>query len=171
MHYLTVHYLLVFAAFIVALIAAFQWLIAPRINLLALALALFFLSLLTGCSDLVKGIRQSNDNDPAVKPAPIVAVGTNFTNSAVEILQDYKDYKNGNTGWLYTLEKGIHAYQTVVKDVADAKTALKPFVDSKGQPFLDRLMLLLQKKPDVPIETKMAALGKLADSVAADKGP
>jgi hypothetical protein len=121
-----------------------------------------------------EGVRQSNNDDPSTRPAtdaPIAVVGKDFVNSAVEILSDYKDYKNGNTGWLYTLEKGLHAYSTVTSSVSDAKAALKPFVDSKGQPFLDRLMLLLQKKPDVPLATKMAALAHLAGNVAADPGP
>jgi hypothetical protein len=126
------------------------------------------------CSDFVEGVRQSNNDAPVAAPAapaPISQVGNDFVNSAVEILSDYKDYQNGNTGWLYTLEKGLHAYSTVAGSVADAKAALQPFIASKGSPVLDRLMALLQKKPDVPLSTKMAALAGLADSVAADKGP
>jgi hypothetical protein len=119
---------------------------------------------LTGCA-------TTSTNQPPATDAPIAVVGNNFVNDAVEVLQDYKDFKSGNTGWLYTLEKGLHAYGSVTKSVADAKLALQPFVDSKGQPFLDRLMLLLKKKPDVPLETKMAALAQLSDHVAAGKGP
>jgi hypothetical protein len=172
MHYLTVHNLILVVAFAVAVCSFFMDL--RQLKLLALAFALFLLSLLvTGCG-FAAGIQQSNNNNPANKPAataPVAVVGSAFVNDAVEILDDYKNFKNGNTGWLYTLEKGLHAYQTVVKDVADAKEALKPFADSKGQPFVDRLLALLKKQPDVPIATKMAALGQLTESVAGDKGP
>jgi|GEM_PF-4662130 len=143
-------------------------------KLLLVTCHLSLVTLFAGCSFL-EGIRQSNNNDPANSPAataaPVAVVGEDFRQTAVEILTDYKDYKNGDTGWLYTLEKGLHAYSTVTASVADAKAALKPFIDSKGQPYLDRLMLLLKGKPAVPLATKMAALATLSDHVAADKGP
>lgn len=131
---------------------------------LIFAVVAFAFSQMGGCA-------TTTTRPPPATTAPVAVVGNNFVNDAVEVLEDYKDFKSGNTGWLYTLEKGLHAYGSISASVADAKVALKPFVDSKGQPFLDRLMLLLKKKPDVPLETKMAALAELSDHVAANKGP
>lgn len=122
---------------------------------------------LPACGNLVEGIRQSNDDAPAVVPAaPVAVVGEDFRQSAVEVLQDYKDYKSGNTGWLYTLEKGLHAYGTVTHSLADAKEVLKTYTDTKGQPWVDRLLAVLEKKPEVPMATKLAALAQLSDKVA-----
>lgn len=118
----------------------------------------------TGCATT-----QTNAPDPA--KAPVAVVGEDFRQSAVEVLQAYKDQQSGNTNWLYTLEKGLHAYSTLTKTYADAKDVLKQFTATKGQPWVDRLLAVLQKKPDVPLETKMTALAQLSDHVAADKGP
>lgn len=120
----------------------------------------------TGCATA-----QTDRAPSSTTAAPIAVVGTSFRETAVELLQDYKDHQNGNTGWLYTLEKGLHAYSSVTKTYADAKTVLKDFTATKGQPWVDRFLSLLQTKPDVPLETKMSALATLSDHVAADKGP
>jgi hypothetical protein len=139
--------------------------------LCALSVSLFAL---TSCG-FIEGVRQSNNNDPANRPAagaaPIAVVGNDFTQSAVEVLQDIKDYQSGDTGWLYTLEKGLHAYSTVTKTYADAKDVLKQFTATKGKPWVDRLLAVLQKKPNVPLETKMTALAQLSESVAKNEGP
>lgn len=147
-------------------------------RLLLVTCHLSLVTLLASCgpSSFLAGLRQSNNNDPANRPAasapaPIAVVGEDFRQSAVEILTDYKDHQAGNTGWLYTLEKGLHAYSTITNTYGDAKDVLKQFTSTKGQPWADRLLALLQKKPDVPIATKMAALATLSDHVAADKGP
>lgn len=125
-------------------------------------------SLLVGCSSLTSDSRPPAS---AAAAAPVAVVGEDFRQSAVEILTDYKDYQNGNTGWLYTLEKGLHAYSTITNSYADAREVLKQFTATKGQPWVDRLLAVLQKKPDVPLETKMAALATLSEHVAQDKGP
>lgn len=128
-------------------------------------IAVIACSLLTGCA-------TTSTQKPSVSPdVPVAVVGTHFVNDAVEILEDYKDYKSGNTGWLYTLEKGLHAYGSLTKSYADAKEVLKTYTDTKGQPFVDRMLSLLKKKPEVPLETKMAALAQLSDHVAQNKGP
>jgi hypothetical protein len=136
-----------------------------KILLIPLILSSSFL--VAGCAS------QPSTPQPLNYPtaAPVAIVGEDFRQTAVEILTDYKDYQNGDTGWLYTLEKGLHAYSTVAATSADAKDVLKQFTATKGQPWADRLLALLQQKPEVPLATKMAALATLSDHVAADKGP
>lgn len=137
--------------------------IAPL--LLCAAVATLALSQMGGCA--TTGSQPST----SATAAPVAVVGEDFRQTAVEILTDYKDHQAGNTGWLYTLEKGLHAYSTITNSYADAKDVLKQFTATKGQPWADRLLALLQQKPDVPLQTKMAALATLSDHVAQDKGP
>jgi hypothetical protein len=103
MHYLTAHYILVIAAFIVALLAAFQWLTAPRVNLVALALALFFLSLLVGCSTMTtwrsqlapdtlgnKAVIAAAEHYGGKDAADLASAGLSAT---ADVLQGYVDKK------------------------------------------------------------------------------
>lgn len=103
MHYLTAHYLLLLAGFIVALIATFQWIANPKVNLLPLAFALFLASLLVGCASIPTWQKQLAPDGLATQAVTAVAehyggqdagnLASAGLSATAEVLQGYVDKK------------------------------------------------------------------------------
>jgi hypothetical protein len=161
MHYLAAHYILLVAAFIVALLAAFQWLTAPRVNLVAMALALFFLSLLVGCATPPNG--QTVDN-------AATRTGTNLVSDLSTVMQSYADVKANGVASLWSISKGLNAYHQAVTTKDDVMQLVTDWKATKGDGnFLERINKVLSSSDASP-QVKALATAKAAAMVATNKG-
>ncbi len=156
MHYLSAHYVLLVAAFIIALLAAFQWVANPKVNLVPLALALFFLSLLVGCTTT------------QVATSPIgAAVITKVSNNVIDqgLNAGVTRLETGNP-YLHAVADGLRSVEGQVLTSADVTKIVNDYGDPSNKARFQTLAA------DVwgVIKTAAVKIGWIAAAEAAAQG-
>lgn len=97
--------------------------------------------------------------------------GQNLVGALATVFQDYADVKENGVSSLWSISKGLNAYNQVVKGTADIKQLVADWKATKGDGNLLTRLGEVLNNADVSPQTKALATAKAAEMVAANKGP